>query len=76
MEETRALLSASCLPLVASAPALYRAATAFVNHARIPFNSSYRLGARNPDTLRQQLGALDRPRLFKIIAAFNLNPAR
>ena len=42
----------------------------------IPFSIvPYRLGARNLDTLRQQLGALDRPRLLKIIAAFNLNPA-
>ena len=47
-----------------------------VNHARETLvNSSYRLGARNLDTLRQQLCALDRPRLLKNIAAFNLNPA-
>ena len=29
----------------------------------------------NLDILRQELGALNRPRLLNIIAAFNLNPA-
>jgi len=33
------------------------------------------IGGRNPDILRQQLGALNRPRLLNIIAAYELNPA-
>ena len=32
-------------------------------------------GRRNLDLLRQQLGALNRPRLLNIIAAYDLNPA-
>jgi hypothetical protein len=35
-----------------------------------PFES----GARNLDVLRQQLGALNRPRLLNTIAAYDLNP--
>ena len=35
-----------------------------------PFES----GGRNLDVLRQQLGALNRPRLLNIIAAYDLNP--
>jgi len=33
------------------------------------------IGRRNLDLLRQQLGALNRPRLLNIIAAYDLNPA-
>jgi len=33
------------------------------------------IGSRNLDILRQQLGALNRPRLLNIIAAYGLNPA-
>lgn len=33
------------------------------------------IGGRNLDLLRQQLGALNRPRLLNIIAAYDLNPA-
>jgi len=33
------------------------------------------IGRRNLDVLRQQLGALNRPRLLNIIAAYDLNPA-
>jgi len=33
------------------------------------------VGSRNLDILRQQLGALNRPRLVNIIAAYDLNPA-
>jgi hypothetical protein len=32
------------------------------------------IGSRNLDILRQQLGALNRPRLLNIIAAYDLNP--
>ena len=35
----------------------------------------FEIGSRNLDILRQQLGALNRPRLQNIIAAFELNPA-
>jgi len=33
------------------------------------------IGGRNLDQLRRQLGALNRPRLLNIIAAYDLNPA-
>jgi hypothetical protein len=33
----------------------------------------FAIAARNPDLLRQELGALDRPRLLNIIAAYDLN---
>ncbi len=33
------------------------------------------IGGRNLDLLRQQLHALNRPRLLNIIAAYELNPA-
>ena len=32
------------------------------------------VGSRNLDVLRQELGALNRPRLVNIIAAYDLNP--
>jgi hypothetical protein len=35
----------------------------------------FEIGARNLDILRQELGALNRPRLLNIILAFDLNPA-
>jgi hypothetical protein len=35
----------------------------------------FEVGARNLDILRQELGALNRPRLLNIIAAYDLNPA-
>jgi hypothetical protein len=34
----------------------------------------FEIGGRNLDQLRQQLGALNRPRLLNIIAAYDLNP--
>lgn len=34
------------------------------------------IGSRNLDQLRQELSALNRPRLLNIIAAYDLNPAR
>jgi len=34
----------------------------------------FEVGRRNLDILRQELHALDRPRLLNIIAAFDLNP--
>jgi hypothetical protein len=34
----------------------------------------FEIGGRNLDQLRQELGALNRPRLVNIIAAFDLNP--
>jgi hypothetical protein len=36
----------------------------------------FAIGARNLDLLRQELGALDRPRLLNIIAAYGLNPGK
>jgi hypothetical protein len=36
----------------------------------------FAIAERNPDQLRQELRALDRPRLLNIIAAFGLNPAK
>jgi hypothetical protein len=35
----------------------------------------FEVGARSLDVLRQELGALNRPRLLNIISAFDLNPA-
>jgi len=40
-----------------------------------PVLDPFEIGGRNPDLLRQELGALNRPRLLNIIAAFDLNPA-
>jgi len=40
-----------------------------------PVLDPFDIGARSPDVLRQELGALNRPRLLNIIAAFNLAPA-
>jgi hypothetical protein len=40
-----------------------------------PVLDPFEIGARNLDILRQELHALDRPRLLNIISAFDLNPA-
>jgi len=40
-----------------------------------PVLDPFEIGRRNLDILRQELHALDRPRLLNIIAAFDLNPA-
>ena len=40
-----------------------------------PVLDPFEIGARNLDVLRQELTALNRPRLLNIIAAFDLNPA-
>jgi hypothetical protein len=40
-----------------------------------PVLDPFAVGRRNLDILRQELHALDRPRLLNIIAAFDLNPA-
>jgi hypothetical protein len=40
-----------------------------------PVLDPFEIGGRSPDLLRQELGALNRPRLLNIIAAFDLNPA-
>jgi hypothetical protein len=40
-----------------------------------PVLDPFEIGGRNPDLLKQELGALNRPRLLNIIAAFDLNPA-
>ena len=40
-----------------------------------PVLDPFEIGGRNLDLLRQELGALNRPRLLNIIAAFDLNPA-
>ena len=39
-----------------------------------PVLDPFVIGGRNPDQLRQELGALNRPRLLNIIAAYDLNP--
>jgi hypothetical protein len=41
-----------------------------------PVLDPFEIGGRNLDVLRQELGALNRPRLLNIIAAFDLNPRR
>lgn len=41
-----------------------------------PVLDPFEIGARNLDILRKELGALDRPRLVNIIAAYELNPGR
>jgi len=38
-----------------------------------PVLDPFEIGGRNPDLLRQELGALNRPRLLNIISAFDLN---
>lgn len=40
-----------------------------------PVLDPFDIGGRSLDVLRQELGALNRPRLVNIIAAFDLNPA-
>jgi hypothetical protein len=40
-----------------------------------PVLDPFEVGRRNLDILRQELHALDRPRLLNIITAFDLNPA-
>ena len=40
-----------------------------------PVLDPFEIGGRNSDLLRQELGALNRPRLLNIISAFDLNPA-
>jgi hypothetical protein len=39
-----------------------------------PVLDPFEIGGRNLDVLRQELGALNRPRLLNIIAAYDLNP--
>ena len=39
-----------------------------------PVLDPFEIGGRSFDILRQELGALNRPRLLNIIAAYNLNP--
>jgi hypothetical protein len=39
-----------------------------------PVLDPFDIGSRNVDQLRQELGALNRPRLMNIITAYNLNP--
>ena len=39
-----------------------------------PVLDPFEIGRRNLDVLRQELGALNRPRLLNIISAFDLNP--
>jgi hypothetical protein len=41
-----------------------------------PILDPFEIGARNLDVLRQELTALNRPRLLNIIDAYDLNPAR
>jgi len=41
-----------------------------------PVMDPFEIGARNLDVLRQELTALNRPRLLNIIEAYDLNPAR
>ena len=40
-----------------------------------PVLDPFDIGSRNLDILRQELTALDRPRLLNLIAAYDLNPA-
>jgi hypothetical protein len=40
-----------------------------------PVLDPFEIGGRNLDVLRQELGALNRPRLLNIITAYDLNPA-
>jgi hypothetical protein len=40
-----------------------------------PVLDPFEIGTRSLDVLRQELGALNRPRLLNIIAAYGLNPA-
>ena len=75
----RALHPISVRTRVAEAPASDRPAahlmTMPVRGGPEPVLDPFEIGRRNPDILRQQLHALDRPRLLNIIAAFGLNPA-
>ena len=40
-----------------------------------PVLDPFEIGSKNLDVLKQELGALNRPRLLNIITAFDLNPA-
>ena len=41
-----------------------------------PVLDPFEIGVRSLDVLRQELGALNRPRLLNIIAAFDLDPPK
>lgn len=60
---------------VSSAPAARTARIRTVPTGPEAVLDPFEIGGRNLDILRQELGALNRPRLLNIIAAYNLNPA-
>jgi hypothetical protein len=59
-----------------SAPKPHVTAARSPRHAPEPVLDPFEIGSRSLDLLRQELGALNRPRLLNIIAAFDLNPAK
>ena len=58
----------------APAPRLY--STTRVSAGPEPVLDPFDIGGRSLDVLRQELGALNRPRLLNIITAYDLNPGR
>ena len=58
---------------LSDAPAERIHAHGFVAPAPEPVLDPFEVGARSLDILRQELGALNRPRLLNIIAAYDLN---
>jgi hypothetical protein len=61
-------------PPATNAPARRATVIEFPTPAAEPVLDPFEIGARNLDILRQELHALNRPRLLNIIAAYDLNP--
>jgi hypothetical protein len=61
-------------PLSAEPAPRHRTVTTAVPPLPTPVLDPFEIGARNLDILRQELTALNRPRLLNIIAAYDLNP--
>jgi hypothetical protein len=59
---------------ISDAPAPRPVSVSTVVPGPAPVLDPFDIGARNLDLLRQELGALNRPRLLNIIAAYDLNP--
>jgi hypothetical protein len=59
---------------VSDAPSPRTVTYASAGHGPEAVLDPFEIGRRNLDVLRQELGALNRPRLLNIITAFDLNP--
>ena len=61
-------------PPLSEAPAARRRRVVTLSNQPEPVLDPFDIGARNLDILRQELTALNRPRLLNIIRAYDLNP--